>query len=312
MFLAGVLSILAVGLDVEQLTDIMTRDGSLKAPVVELVRDRLNAAALGSADTTPVVFMHGMGDAGPNPGMQSLARTVTELYPGKYSVALSVADGIASILEPMDRQLAEFTAAIRADPKLQNGFDAVGLSQGNLVVRAYIERVNCPPVRRFVSICGPMEGVGTCPSNPLYELVCPIWKLDKYAANIAFSAYWKGVTDKSDYLEHNVFLPDINNERLAKNATYRENMLRLDQYVLVEGLFDTMLVPRQTSQHGFWPWGKEYGHLVPMEKSEGYVGDWIGLRTLDKLGRLHKLSYRGDHLRFTSEWWSERILPIFA
>jgi hypothetical protein len=55
-----------------------------------------------------------MGDAGQNPGMQSIARTVSTMYPHKYVVALSVADGVASILEPMDRQLAEFTRAIRS------------------------------------------------------------------------------------------------------------------------------------------------------------------------------------------------------
>lgn len=167
---------LSVGLpDIAQLA-LLSADTALHAPVIELPH---GLATSTSDDATPVVFMHGMGDAGLNPGMQSIARTVSTMYPRKYSVALSVADGVASILEPMDRQLVAFTRAIRSDPKLAHGFDAVGLSQGNLVVRAYIERVNDPPVRRFVSICGPMEGVGTCPNNPLYELICPFWKLDK-------------------------------------------------------------------------------------------------------------------------------------
>jgi len=257
--------------------------------------------------------MHGMGDAGPNPGMQSLARSVSEMYPQKYSIAVSVADGLASILEPMDRQLLEFAKAVRADPKLAKGFDAVGLSQGNLLVRAYIERINDPPVRRFVSICGPHAGIGTCPANPVYQLICPIWKLDKYGAGIAFSDYWKGVTDRTDYLAHNGFLPDINNERPGiKNQTYVDNMLKLEKYALVQAVWDTMLVPRETSQFGFWPWGAEYGGIVPMEKSEGYKSDWIGLRTLDETGRLKKLEFVGDHLQFTSEWWSANILPIFA
>ena len=118
---------------------------------------------------------------------------------------------------------------------------------------------------------------------------------------------------KEEYLKRNVFLPDINNERAdAKNATYRANMLRLERYVLVEAKWDTMLVPRQTSQHGFWPWGQEYGDIVPMEKSEGYLGDWIGLRTLDEAGRLMRLTFEGDHLRFTSDFWSKQILPLFG
>lgn len=285
---------------------------SQHAPVVELLREHVPLSATLSEDATPVVLMHGMGDAGANPGMQSLARTISELYPAKHAVALSVADGLASILEPMDQQLAEFTRAVQADPKLRDGFDAVGLSQGSLIVRAYIQRVNSPPVRRFVSVCGPMEGVGTCPANPLYEAICPLWKLDKYGAHIAFSGYWKGVDSHADYLARNVFLPDVNNELPAKNATYRANMLKLEKLVLVKAVHDTMLVPRETAQHGFWPWGKEDGEIVKMEASEGYKGDWIGLQTLDMSGRLLFRSFMGDHLRFSSQWWSQTILPVFA
>ena len=74
----------------------------------------------------------------------------------------------AKILEletKLDKQLEEFTAEVRADPLLKGGFPAVGLSQGNLVLRAYIERVNDPPVRQFISVCGPNTGVATCPDN---------------------------------------------------------------------------------------------------------------------------------------------------
>ncbi|KAG8457288.1 hypothetical protein KFE25_001025 [Diacronema lutheri] len=306
--LLGMFKLAAGRLDLEKLASLAS-DPALHAPTLVLP---LGVGASDSPDDTPVVFMHGMGDDGGNPGMQSLAKTVTARYPRKYAVALRVADGMASILEPMDRQLAEFVAAVRADPRLAHGFDAVGLSQGNLIVRAYVERVNDPPVRRLVSVCGPQEGIGTCPNNPVYELICPLWKLDKYGAGIAFSGYWKGVTDRAAYLAHNAFLPDINNERAVKNETYRANMRRLEEYVLIEAEWDTMLVPRETSQHGFWPWGAEYGRLVPLEKSEGYAGDWIGLRSLSEAGRLRKLLFKGDHLRFSSEWWAEHVLPVFA
>lgn len=173
--LLGMFKLAAGRLDLEKLASLAS-DPALHAPTLVLP---LGVGASDSPDDTPVVFMHGMGDDGGNPGMQSLAKTVTARYPRKYAVALRVADGMASILEPMDRQLAEFVAAVRADPRLAHGFDAVGLSQGNLIVRAYVERVNDPPVRRLVSVCGPQEGIGTCPNNPVYELICPLWKLDK-------------------------------------------------------------------------------------------------------------------------------------
>ncbi len=40
------------------------------------------------ASYRPVVLMHGLGDAGSNPGMQSLAQSVMTRYPGIYAVRL--------------------------------------------------------------------------------------------------------------------------------------------------------------------------------------------------------------------------------
>ena len=32
-------------------------------------------------------------------------------------------------------------------------------------MRAYIEKVNNPPVNRFVSVCGTQNGIATCPKE---------------------------------------------------------------------------------------------------------------------------------------------------
>ena len=55
--------------------------------------------------------------------------------------------------------------------------------------QAYVALVNDPPVHNFVSICGPLEGEATCPDNIMFDLICPIWKLDPYGAGLAFSGY---------------------------------------------------------------------------------------------------------------------------
>lgn len=40
----------------------------------------------------------------------------------------------------------EFAKTVQSDPKLAGGFNVVGLSQGGLVVRGYIQQYNNPPV----------------------------------------------------------------------------------------------------------------------------------------------------------------------
>ena len=65
----------------------------------------------------------------------SVLRCCSTKYPGTYSVALDVYDGLSSITTVLDKQVEKFAETVKADPKLANGFHAVGMSQGNLVVR---------------------------------------------------------------------------------------------------------------------------------------------------------------------------------
>lgn len=281
------------------------------APVMN--HTNIVASPYHSADNPapPVVFMHGMGDSGSNRGMKSICASVTKKYPGTYSKCLTVADGSASIFTVLDKQLDELVAAIRSDPQLANGFNAVGLSQGNVLLKSYIVRYNDPPVRKFISMCGPLEGVGTCPKNILYQAVCPLWKLDEYGAPIAFSDYWKDSKDKATYLKKSRFLADINNEKDQKNITYKENYSSLTKLVLVEALEDSMVVPKESEQHGFWQWGTK-NTVVNMTQYEGYVYDYLGLQTMDKAGKIDTLSFKGDHLRWSSDFWNNQILPYLA
>ena len=54
------------------------------------------------------------------------------------------------------------------------------------------------------------------------------------------------------YLRHSPFLPDINNERPAKNETYRENLAGLEQLVLFRFVDDVTVVPRDSAWFSFF------------------------------------------------------------
>lgn len=269
---------------------------------------RLQSETVASAGP-PVVFMHGMGDSGSNSGMKSVCDSVSEKFSGTYSKCLDVANGLSSITETMDKQLEEFVQAVRSDPKLADGFNAVGLSQGNLLIRAYIERYNSPKVLTYVSLCGVHNGIAKCPE--IYNLVCGLWKLDVYGHSIVFSDYWKDPTDQATYLAKSRFLADINNERTAKNATYKANMESLTKYVLVEAMQDTMVQPHVSEQHGYYAWGQETT-TQQLEETDAFKEDWLGLQTLQKAGKLQKLSYQGDHLQWSQDFWETQILPLLG
>lgn len=213
-----------------------------KAPVVGAPAP----AAMPRASYRPVVLMHGLGDAGSNPGMQSLAQSIMTKYPGSYATAVDVADGFFSFITPVRDQIDQFAAAVRADPKLANGFNVVGLSQGGIVVRGYVEIYNDPPVYNMVSICGVLNGVFDCPLEvQIIPFLCDLFKSNPYrflfngSIPLSFSDYFVTSMNHSLYLTENTVLPDLNNQLPTKNATYTANFKSLNQAVLVEATEDT-------------------------------------------------------------------------
>ena len=54
----------------------------------------------------------------------------------------------------ISRSFSDSLLGASRDPKLANGFNAFGLSQGNNLIRGYIQKYNDPPCHTFMSICG--------------------------------------------------------------------------------------------------------------------------------------------------------------
>ena len=63
-------------------------------------------------------------------------------------------------------------------------------------------------------------------------LNCPIHFI--YTFNTYFFQYWHDPVHFDQYLEKSQFIADINNERPLKNETYKENLLKLENLVLVK------------------------------------------------------------------------------
>jgi hypothetical protein len=92
---------------------------------VDVSRTTVRARRAGAASPAPTVLMHGLGDAGSNAGMQSLAQSVVAAHPGAYAVAVDVANTVQSFVTPIKLQIEELAAAIRADAKLAAAVDDI-------------------------------------------------------------------------------------------------------------------------------------------------------------------------------------------
>lgn len=61
--------------------------------------------------------------------------------------------------------------------------------------------------------------------------------------------YFRSCTDYESYVEHNIFLADINNERPVKNATYKQNMISLNRFVMIMFVTRTPFLPSPPHPH---------------------------------------------------------------
>jgi len=302
--------------DAESLAE-MIQESPLAAimPNVTVGPFKVNA----NASQLPVVVAHGMGDSCFNPGMKSVTQAAGN-HLGVYATCIPTAnshlmDTIDGFLKNMDASVEFFAKKVKADPKLANGFDAFGLSQGNNVIRGYITKYNDPPVRNFMSICGINAGVGAFPScSPQLPVVGGVCKaLTEVLGLLAYNPISQGILFQADYLRDpsrvnsssylkNSQLANWNNEATV-NPTYKANWAKTEKFIWVKGTLDTVVWPREGEWWGAMSTvpGEEFKKVNTMKDTRWYKEDTFGLKTADEAGKNHFESFVGEHIRMTEK-----------
>merc|ERR1712070_627412 len=295
----------------------LIRESPLAAimPNVTVPAFNLNA----NATALPIVAAHGMGDSCFNSGMKSVTQAAGN-HLGVYATCIptgssQIMDTIDGFLLNMDKSVDAFEKRVDADPKLANGFDAFGLSQGNNVIRGYITKYNDPPVRNFMSICGINAGVGAFPScSPQMPVVGAVCKaLTEVLGALAYNPLSQGVLFQADYFRDpsrvnassylkNSQLAAWNNEATV-NAEYKANWAKTSKFVWVKGTEDTVVWPREGEWWGAMSTvpGEEFKTVDEMKDTRWYKEDLFGLKTADAAGKNHFESFVGEHIRMTEK-----------
>jgi len=278
--------------------------------------DDSNSVAAGTY--RPVVQMHGMGDYANNPmGMIPLRNLIAKQL-NTYVVNAALADTdsgdqMGEFFQTLDKEVESFAAFIKNDSKLAKGFNAIGYSQGNLIIRGYIEKYNSPPVFNWISVHGPLVGVAGFPRCQYSSSICQLF--DKFLGDLAYNALAQGILAQSNYLRDPnripeylsgcQFLPFVNNEKNV-DATYKKNFLSLEKLVAVKALKDTMIFPNDSEWWGFYADGSNT-QILAMNETKWYQEDLFGLQTFVKAGKHDFLTTPGDHLQFSDKFISNVV-----
>ncbi|KAG6444742.1 palmitoyl-protein thioesterase 1 [Manduca sexta] len=277
------------------------------------------------ASPIPIVLWHGMGDTCcMSFSLGSFKIFLENQIPGVYVISLRIGNSTVEDFENgyfmnPNRQVDYVCKQLASDPKLSSGFNAIGFSQGCQFLRAVVQRCGDRlTIKNYISLGGQHQGVYGLPHcGALQHETCDyIRKLLNYAAynswvqsSLVQATYWHDPLNEDNYKQSSIFLAEINNEK-SVNKTYIQNLNKLDNFVLVKFDNDTIVQPRETEWFGFYAPGQDK-KMMTLQQSMLYKEDRLGLKKMDKAGKLKFLSTPGDHLHFSEEWFIKNIIKPY-
>lgn len=261
------------------------------------------------------------GDTCCNPlSLGGLINLIEKSLPDIYVKSLKIGGSFIEEVENgyfmnANLQVKEACEQIASDPQLSNGYNAIGFSQGAQFLRAVAQRCPEPRMKNLISIGGQHQGIYGLP-----HCAYPDHKWCNYLRIIlnkgaywgwvqnqfVQAEYWHDPTNEEKYKRLSTFIAEINNE-LHLNATYRDNLKKLERLVLVKFESDTMVQPPETEWFGFYTPGQSL-NISSLNTLPIYTEDKLGLKELFESGRLDFISVPGDHLQFSREWFTDVVI----
>lgn len=261
--------------------------------------------------------MHGLG--GSVSDLNQLKEVIQDsIVPPPYVKMLKIGDSVLgdrfnTVFMGFKKQIDFICEMIKADDNLKDGYNAIGFSQGGLIIRGMVQTcVDGPPVIQLITLCSPHQGVyGVAGDgvwrNRIFRLAQKLTQYEWVNNRILQAGYWHDI-DPEIY-ERYSYLAVINNEHEV-NYAYRDRIVKLKNFVIVHYSADSVLIPKETQSFGFFKPGS-LTEILKMKDTDLYKADKIGLKELESKGKLIIIEVNGDHCQSTIGWFRENIIEKY-
>ncbi len=255
------------------------------------------STARSDASLRPIVVLHGIASSATD--TKNFSDWISVTF-DRVVFNIEIGSGyITSIFTPMTFQTEVLCETIYEIDELSDGFDFIGISQGGLLARAYVETCNKYPVRNLITLVSPHGGITHNEAFP--PIMTNGYMYEDFAQSyLSFSGYWRNSSDLDDYFKKCRFLPLLNNEVITdESKDYAFNMKMLDNFVLVWSDNDDVVYPKESAKFSFLD---KDNNLVGIKDTDLYKNDELGLRFLDETGsfHIHSVSCAHDKVKHSS------------
>lgn len=249
----------------------------------------------------PIVVLHGILSSKQN--MEPFSKWLENSFNAKL-FNIEIGNGKkTSLFTSMNNQLNELCETIYTIPELKNGFHFIGMSQGGLLARGYVEKCNKYPVLNLITMVSPHGGV-------ILDINLGINMYNIFIQNtLSFSNYWRDPTNLDDYLNKCSYLPLLNNEKKHENFNkQKENIKSLTNFIMIWSPFDEILNPPESAEFSFYD---KYYTIIPLDKTLLYNHDILGLKSLNDKNKLHIYKTNCTHTQHRDPICFPQLYNIF-
>lgn len=250
----------------------------------------------------PTVLMHGVFASKKN--MNEL-KELLELNFNIPVYNMEIGNGvITSAFTPMDSQLQILCDEIYKIDALKDGFNFIGMSQGGLLARGYVEYCNKYPVINLITLASPNAGVfyKSPLANNYYE--------PEQQKSLSITNYWRDPYRYDIYLSNSTYLAKLNEE--THTNIIQNDLDIVKNFVMVWSPNDEVIMPPESGKFSL-QYLDESGDLKLYElvDTDLYKSGRLGLKNLNEQNRLKIFQTDCTHASHKESSCFNQLKPLF-